>query len=200
MIEAPLPGHTTTSPLCFVAWPPPAGPFHRRSTLPFQWTFGGHGPLGGGPPPVGGFGGSWLSDASMNTSYEPPGGMAGTLNAPIKPSSGKNAPNAWAWSVPSIGDESCVGPGFDQRTWNRTVLVPASVCQSIRLGCGFAPVGLQLHVVAHSSTMPGWPAQSKRSAKQHVVGIGVVAMAETQIQPCQFGGTGFGAGVTWSWL
>src|SRR5437773_5332242 len=92
---------------------------------------------------------------------------------------------------PFTGSESPPLSGFVQCWWKRTVL--PVLLQSTTASTGLR--GPQLQVVAHTSMMPGAPLHRKRTAKQHVVGIGVPATADTQTMPTHPGGTGFGAGV-----
>ena len=79
--------------------------------------------------------------------------------------------------------------------WKRTSL-PTKV-QSVLASTGLC--GDQSQVFAHTSMTPTAPLHRNLTRKQHVVPTGVVAVACTQINPTQPGGTGFGAGV-WSVL
>src|SRR5712691_2788453 len=42
MYELPWPGHTSIVPMCLLTCPPPEGLVHVMSTLPSQWSSGGH--------------------------------------------------------------------------------------------------------------------------------------------------------------
>src|SRR5262245_5846106 len=204
MSDAPEPGQTCISPMCLFTWPVPAAPVQWRSTLPSQWSIGVHGPADRpcvlpdvGPPDLDAVAGSCDSGTSTNMSKKLPAWIAGTAKSAILPKSGRNTPKSCDDIVPVIGPEAALS-GFVHRTWKRTVPPLGCVCQSIVPGTGFRGVRPQSHVVAHSSTMPGRPPQSKRIAGQHVTGTGVAAVALMQIQPLHPAGTGFGASVTLS--
>src|SRR5258707_393708 len=113
-------------PMCLFTWPAPAAPTQCKSTLPSQWTIGGQGPavrppavafIGPlmGPPSLSADGGSCARLTSKNTSKNELGAIAGTLNVPMVPKSGRNTPKSCENNEPEIGPEAC-GSGFVQRT------------------------------------------------------------------------------------
>ena len=127
----------------------------------------------------------------MNTSKKLFGAIGGTLNCPIGPKSGANAPNGCEFMLPLTGSESPVVDGLSHRMWKRTS-VPTSVqSRPESVGCGRA----HWQTFVHTSIVAATPSHTKFTLKQQIVPTGVPGGAVTAIRPTQFSGTGFGAGV-----